>query len=394
MASVSENRKKLEKEIDSKRQDLEKYRKYINPKSYESISILSDRKYEKQKELDGCWWFQYLKQRQLNDAISQLKKRIGELETLEKKEREFEDLQEQLKDIIPTQVWGGYPETLDAKIVDNYTNKFKTLTNPFTSKVPCINIIMIGETGAGKSSCLNTFATAVSGSKEIKDIYRVSPGQGRERSATQRIHLEPIQIGNNGPHLPCNFYDIPGLDDVETIRKDEITKIINGELKIDVELKKDSKVNLAREHPTLADKVHCILYVIKANSSLSTRQSKILKLMKEIKDSKNSEDGVRQFVLVTAIDKLGVPNDDMKNAYKYRCVKKFCEKASEALDVDLLHVLPVSNYFEEVAPNDAKNAISLYNLWRVFNLGKEYIERHSETEGTTNDFRRLLIRKE
>lgn len=58
MASVSENRKKLEKEIESKRQDLEKYRKYINPKSYESISILSDRKYEKQKELDGCWWFQ------------------------------------------------------------------------------------------------------------------------------------------------------------------------------------------------------------------------------------------------------------------------------------------------------------------------------------------------
>lgn len=46
---------------------------------------------------------------------------------------------------------------------------------------------MIGETGAGKSSCLNTFATAITGSKEIKDIYRVSPGKGREKSATQRV---------------------------------------------------------------------------------------------------------------------------------------------------------------------------------------------------------------
>lgn len=65
--------------------------------------------------------------------------------------------------------------------------------------------------------------------------------------------------------------------------------------------------------------------------------------------------------------------------------------ASEALDVDLLHVLPVSNYFEEVAPNDAKNAISLYNLWRVFNLGKEYIERHTVQNETHEDFKRLLM---
>lgn len=46
---------------------------------------------------------------------------------------------------------------------------------------------MIGETGAGKSSFLNTFATGLSGSDELKDIYRTSPGQGREKSATQRV---------------------------------------------------------------------------------------------------------------------------------------------------------------------------------------------------------------
>lgn len=83
----------------------------------------------------------------------------------------------------------------------------------------------------------------------------------------------------------------------------------------------------------------------------------------------------------------------MKNAYKYRCVRKVCEWASEALDVDLLHVLPVSNYFEEVAPNDAKNAISLFNLWRVFHLGKEYIERHSMKKETHEDFKRLLMQE-
>lgn len=61
------------------------------------------------------------------------------------------------------------------------------MPHPLTQKVPKLNILMIGETGAGKSSCLNTFATALSGSDTRKDIYRVSPAQGREKSATQRV---------------------------------------------------------------------------------------------------------------------------------------------------------------------------------------------------------------
>lgn len=86
-------------------------------------------------------------------------------------------------------------------------------------------------------------------------------------------------------------------------------------------------------------------------------------------------DGVRQFVVVTSIDEIGVPNSDMINAYTYPCVRKFCEEVSVVFGVDLLHVIPVSNFFDEVAPNDAKKAMSLFNLWRVFNSTKEYIER-------------------
>lgn len=52
-----------------------------------------------------------------------------------------------------------------------------------------------------------------------------------------QIHLEHLIIGDNGPELPCKFYDIPGLDQVKTIRKEHLMKIINGELKIDVQVK-------------------------------------------------------------------------------------------------------------------------------------------------------------
>lgn len=105
-------------------------------------------------------------------------------------------------------------------------------------------------------------------------------------------------------------------------------------------------------------------------------------------------DGIRQFVVVTAIDKLGVPNDDMKNAYKYGRVRKHCERVSQAFNVDLFHVIPVSNYFEEVTSNDAKNAMSLFNFWRVFNSGKCFIDRHWNKKETPAGSRKMIYQRE
>lgn len=73
------------------------------------------------------------------------------------------------------------------KTVEKYVQYFQTLAKPVTKKVPYINIIMIGETGAGKSSLLNTFATAIANSDRIKDTYRVSPNNGREESVTRKV---------------------------------------------------------------------------------------------------------------------------------------------------------------------------------------------------------------
>lgn len=45
------------------------------------------------------------------------------------------------------------------------------------------------------------------------------------------MHLEPIYISGETQeqeqYLPCRFYDMPGLDDDQTITEDEIMKIIN-----------------------------------------------------------------------------------------------------------------------------------------------------------------------
>lgn len=391
---MSDEAKVLKKLIQSKEKDLEIYKTSINPKDDESITVLTARKEKKEKDYKNCYWFQAFDKTILALQISRLNKRIEELEQLEKLEEEIDNLKESFMDNVRGPVWEGYPESLDEKIVRKYTDKFRTLVYPLTPDVQFFNIIMVGESGAGKSSLLKTFTTALSNKEDIADIYRIGPSTHAMTSATQKMHLEPIHIGGETQeqeqYLPCRFYDMPGLYDDQTVTEDEIMKMIN----VNTNECKDSKEAALKKNLTPADEVHCILYVISAKAILSTKISKSLKMMKSIFQKKQKDDGIRQFVVVTAIDELGVPNEDMKHAYRYRCVRNHCKKVSEAFNVDLYHVIPVSNYFVEVTSNDAKNAMSLFNFWRVFNSGKNFIDRHWNKKETPAGSRKLIYQRE
>lgn len=51
-----------------------------------------------------------------------------------------------------------------------------------------------------------------------------------------QIHLENMYMGDEGLQLPCKFYDMPGIDKHGTIKKEDLDKILDGKIKLDVDV--------------------------------------------------------------------------------------------------------------------------------------------------------------
>lgn len=375
ITKITKRLESLQVEIDSLVEKIE---------TSDDIRTLKIKKSEKENDLESRKkkWFQFLytnEKRFLEEGIKDLDKEIVRKERIRNLKEEVEKNKTILSD-ISVKAWGDFPCSLDSSVVGRLLELFDDYLHPVTPNVPKINIMMIGETGAGKSSFLNTIATALAGSTHVKDTYRVGRSSVSDKSVTKKVKLESLYLRGKNQPVAINFYDIPGIALKNEVRKEEIAMLINGEIKPNTEIIKASemrkKTESIRHNPTLADEIHCILFVVKASSNFSIRRSPILNLIHEIRQT-ILEDDIKQFALVTHIDKIGVPNDDMENAFRYRCLTETCQKVSNVFDFDLHHVIPVSNYHGESFSSNAKNAMSLIALWRVCSSGKDYIKQQN-----------------
>lgn len=387
--SISPTQKRLEDDIESNEEELKRLETKL--KSFENRDLVKETMNER-KELDclGKRWFSNLRFSP-EKCAAEHNIQILEYEIAERKKtkKDIEDLKKRIKK--DKEKLAGYskvlkdlPRILSYEAVDESIKFFEKLETKITDEVPYINILMIGETGSGKSSIYNAFATALENSTLIKDTYRTAPIRNGE-SVTRKINLEPLYF--RGKMLPIRFYDMPGICEENSVRQNELDMILNGEVKRGLKVARASEMRkmttFIRPNPTPADKIHCILYVMRATSNFSTKLSTSLNEIKKVQDSRKNDDEVQQFVIITAIDEIGVPNEEMAYAYQYRCVQDIRDKVVDALKIMPRQVIPVSNYFVETFSCEAKNAMSLWALWQVCKPAKDNFKLKSEMKNDT-----------
>lgn len=98
---------------------------------------------------------------------------------------------------------------------------FTSLPPRLTPKVPFMNIIMVGGTGSGKSTFLKTFTTALNKRNTVCDVYRASPSEGREYSATKRVRYNKFTL------LNCNNLNILKIHNLDFKSKNYAQNFFN-----------------------------------------------------------------------------------------------------------------------------------------------------------------------
>ncbi|XP_039599035.1 interferon-induced protein 44-like, partial [Polypterus senegalus] len=130
-------------------------------------------------------------------------------------------------------------------------------------------ILLIGQIGAGKSSFFNSVNAVFKG----RATFQAMAGHGLV-SVSKQYRTYPVEDGRCGKKLPFILCDTMGLegnsDKEEGIHVDDVISVIRGHVSDLYEFNPKAPItrfdSRYRQEPSLADKVHCVVYVIEANT--------------------------------------------------------------------------------------------------------------------------------
>ncbi|KAG2461619.1 IF44L protein, partial [Polypterus senegalus] len=260
---------------------------------------------------------------------------------------------------------------------------------PLREDVPKPRIVLIGQISAGKSTFFNSINAVFRG----YPIHQAESGF-EANSLSKKYKSYPISDGRGGPELPFILCDTMGLersDGEGGIRVEDILSVIEGHVHHQYTFNPWVAISRSNPHyrtnPTLADKVHCVVYVIDISSPLELNPS-FLKTLNDIR-SKVNELEIPQLVLVTKVDlACNEVRRDVHNVYQSRYLKEKMERLEKELGVPLARIIAVKNYSSELELSDAIDILLLGALQQMLRAADSYFENLNLNERfmvTSND---------
>ncbi|KAL2086090.1 hypothetical protein ACEWY4_017149 [Coilia grayii] len=264
-----------------------------------------------------------------------------------------------------TAQWGA--NNLIKQLLGNYT-----LSNP---NVRHLRFLLHGPVGVGKSSTINTINSTFQGHVNVKALAAAEEGKSFTKCyETYRI------MGKGGEQLPFVFNDIMGLENEEKsgVLIDDITSALKGHVKEKYKFNPltplcegDARYN---SRPTLDDKVHCLVSVIRADKiGLLSARDVVIEKMRKVREAASHLD-IPQVVFMTHVDECcPLVQKDLSHIYSSKKIKQAVQDCSNKLGLPMNCIYPVKNYSEENEVNDEVDCLMLDAIVSAVNFANDFV---------------------
>lgn len=304
-----------------------------------------------------------------NDEVGKLKSQIAKLEARNQELNErLEELRSNFEPLpMPWRENGVFSQ--EAK--DQLLRNIRELAHPQHCKD--INILVIGKLGSGKSALVNTLFTVLRNNGQLANLAPPSPPH--RQSTTPMLH--EIVLQNIPGTKTLRMYDCRGImpdKKRNAVFTEDLKKVIDGNVMKDYVFNENCEIqesdDFYRNNPTISDKMHCVLFVVRADNLDEQKDVAALCSMQSYLFMKN----IPSRMILSHVDKLDMcVYGDLTKLFVSRHVQKKVELAKRIFSLQDIQVLPVANYVKGTTQNIAQDILALQAIENIMNETISYV---------------------
>lgn len=233
-----------------------------------------------------------------------------------------------------------------------------------------INLLVIGNIGSGKSSLVNTLLTSIRDTGLIASIATTYP----ENFQSTTCMLHEVLLEDTPGTKTLRVYDCRGIGRVDGVREEDLKSVIDGRVMKNYVFQHCHDIpqssDFYRSNPTISDKMHCVLFVAKADNIDQNVDFSVLKRIQKYLNSRN----IPLRLVLTRMDKLDLcAAGDLSKIFVSRHAEIKVNLAKEKFCLKDNHVLPIANYVSGTRQNINQDILTLQAVENILNEVMSYI---------------------